>query len=597
MDKKRRKVDNECRLFNQEWGVTYFFVQSGDKALCLICNETVAVLKEYNIRRHYETKHKSTYSQFTGVQRSEKFELMQHGLVSPQVPQRKTENESVTMASYKVAYALAKKGKPFTDGELIKDCLMEVVAELCPEKMNLFKQISLAPNTIARRIEDIGCNIVKQIAEKARNFHQYSIALDESDACDASQLLVFIRGVDSDFNVTQELASVHSMHGTVTGEDIFKYVEKTLLEYHLEWNKLKCVTIDGGKNISGVKKCLVEQIAKAAEVGGFSKPMFLHCVIHQLALCGKHVDMSCVLKPVVSIVNYIKSHGPNHHHFHEFLKETDSEFADLSYYIAVRWLSYGKVLSQFFQLREEIKSFLEEKNRPEPLLSKTDWLWKLAFLVDLIGHMNQLCLKLQGETNLVTDVFLHVMAFRAKLMQFERELQSQNLDHFPYAAKFYEESQAEFPSSFAKDIIVDFQKQFHERFSDLDGKADEIKMFQNPFECDVDTLPSQYQLEIIDLQSDDRLKSKHKEGHLFQFYKSLRSEEFPNLKQLARGYVSIFGTKSFFEQTFSKKYLKSKNRANLSDVHLKSMLIIGSSSLQPQFSKILQLKHQLHHSH
>src|SRR5688572_33331480 len=32
------------------------------KALCLICNDTIAVLKEYNIRRHYESKHSSHYS-------------------------------------------------------------------------------------------------------------------------------------------------------------------------------------------------------------------------------------------------------------------------------------------------------------------------------------------------------------------------------------------------------------------------------------------------------------------------------------------------------------------------------------------------------
>lgn len=86
----------------------------------------------------------------------------------------------------------------------------------------------------------------------------YSLTLDEStDACDASQLLVFICGVNSEFDVTQELASVHSMHSTVTGEDIFKELQKTVTKYNLEWSKLQCVTIDEGKNMSGVKKGLV----------------------------------------------------------------------------------------------------------------------------------------------------------------------------------------------------------------------------------------------------------------------------------------------------------------------------------------------------
>ena len=137
--------------------------------------------------------------------------------------------------------------------------------------------------------------------------------MDEStDVCDTSQLLVFIRGVDSEFNVTQELASVHSMHTTTTGEDIFNEVSKTMTEYNLEWKQVQCVTIDGGKNMSGTKKGLVGQITTACEVGGFLKPIFLHCLIHQQALCLKYVDMSCVMKPVVSVVNSIRSHALNH---------------------------------------------------------------------------------------------------------------------------------------------------------------------------------------------------------------------------------------------------------------------------------------------
>ena len=62
---------------------------------------------------------------------------------------KKSENETSTRASYKVAYALAKKGKPFTDGSIIKECIVEAAGEVCPEKVNLFKMISLGSNTVA----------------------------------------------------------------------------------------------------------------------------------------------------------------------------------------------------------------------------------------------------------------------------------------------------------------------------------------------------------------------------------------------------------------------------------------------------------------
>lgn len=54
---KKRKVDKECRVFNKEWTTKYFFTEHRSSAVCLICQETVAVFKEYNISRHFATKH------------------------------------------------------------------------------------------------------------------------------------------------------------------------------------------------------------------------------------------------------------------------------------------------------------------------------------------------------------------------------------------------------------------------------------------------------------------------------------------------------------------------------------------------------------
>ena len=56
----KRKIDCENRVFNEEWTDKYVFIMPSfvnAKPLCLICNESVSVLKEYNIRRHHESKH------------------------------------------------------------------------------------------------------------------------------------------------------------------------------------------------------------------------------------------------------------------------------------------------------------------------------------------------------------------------------------------------------------------------------------------------------------------------------------------------------------------------------------------------------------
>ena len=68
-----------------------------------------------------------------------------------------------------------------------------------------------------------------QIREKAKNLLWYSMALDKSiDLSSTSQLLVYIRGVNLDFQITEELASAGTTHGTTTGKDIFTEVQNNV---------------------------------------------------------------------------------------------------------------------------------------------------------------------------------------------------------------------------------------------------------------------------------------------------------------------------------------------------------------------------------
>ena len=54
---KKIKVYSECWAFNKEWTAKYFFTEVRSKAVCLICQETPAVFKEYNISHYFSTKH------------------------------------------------------------------------------------------------------------------------------------------------------------------------------------------------------------------------------------------------------------------------------------------------------------------------------------------------------------------------------------------------------------------------------------------------------------------------------------------------------------------------------------------------------------
>lgn len=69
--------------------------------------------------------------------------------------------------------------------------------------------------------------------EKARYLLRYSMELDESTYLSSTlQLLVFIRDVNEDFHITEEMASVCSNQGTTTGKYIFIEVEEILQNYN-----------------------------------------------------------------------------------------------------------------------------------------------------------------------------------------------------------------------------------------------------------------------------------------------------------------------------------------------------------------------------
>ncbi|XP_027136159.1 extracellular calcium-sensing receptor-like [Larimichthys crocea] len=53
---KKRRVDTECRIFQEKFTNSYFFTEMNGKTMCLVCMQQVAVLKEYNLKHHYESR-------------------------------------------------------------------------------------------------------------------------------------------------------------------------------------------------------------------------------------------------------------------------------------------------------------------------------------------------------------------------------------------------------------------------------------------------------------------------------------------------------------------------------------------------------------
>ena len=220
---KKRKVDSECRIFKPSWTLDYFVTELQSSIICLVYQEKIAVFKEYNVKRHYQTKHADQFDhghRITGQARIDRVAALKKKIEGQQsfFKVAGQSSEAATKISFKVSEAIAKWGKLLSDGEFVKDCLGIFASVACPDKQEMVDKTSLSHQTVARRVDELSTNIKKTLSDQLHTCQCYSLGLDEStDVSDTAQLAIIVRGVTSDFEVVEELLDVCPMKGTTKG--------------------------------------------------------------------------------------------------------------------------------------------------------------------------------------------------------------------------------------------------------------------------------------------------------------------------------------------------------------------------------------------
>lgn len=173
----------------------------GKKAVCLICLAGVAVFKEYDLKRHFETKHGQ--SELDLNLSEHELEQKTNAMITKLIHQQGVFNklssmqEDATKASFMLSYNISKRNKPFSHAEFVKECIIDAVSVLCSEVKSKVGAISLSRRTVVCRIDAISKNLLEQLIVASGQFEWYSLALDEStNIQDTAQLLIFIRGVN-----------------------------------------------------------------------------------------------------------------------------------------------------------------------------------------------------------------------------------------------------------------------------------------------------------------------------------------------------------------------------------------------------------------
>lgn len=104
---------------------------------------------------------------------------------------------------------------------------------------------------------------------------------------------------------------------------------------------------------------------------------------------------------------------------------------------------------------------------------------------------------------------------------------------------------------------------------------------QPPFLVDAEEVEDSVQLELIEMQCDDSLKSQHQLLSLPDFYQSLDNAKFPLMRCHAKRMMSLFGSTYICEQTFS---LLNQNKSRLRS---RWLIAISMKSFVPQPSNFL----------
>nr|XP_025720486.1 general transcription factor II-I repeat domain-containing protein 2 isoform X3 [Callorhinus ursinus] len=532
----KRKIDQEGRVFQEKWERAYFFVEVQNIPTCLICKQSMSVSKEYNLRRHYQTNHSKHYDQYTEKMRDEKLHELKKGL-------RK--------------YLLGSS---------------EIVG---PEQKQAFANVSPNETAAVQPIEDMAGNLWEKLREKIKSFVAYSIAIDEiTDINNTTQLAIFIRGVDENFDVSEELLDTVPMTGTKSGNEIFLRVEKSLKKFNIDWSKLVSVASTGTPAMVDVNDGLVTKLkSKVAMICKDSDLKSVCCIIHPESLCAQKLKMDHVMSVVVNSVNWICSRGLNHSEFTTLLYELDSQYGSLLYYTEIKWLSRGLVLKRFFESLEEIDSFMSSRGKPLPQLSSQDWIRDLAFLVDMTMHLNTLNISLQGHSQVVTQMYDLIRAFLAKLCLWETHLARNNLAHFP-TLKSVSRNESDGLNYIPK--IVELKTEFQKRLSDFKLYESDLTLFSSPFSVKIENVHEALQMEVIDLQCNTVLKTKYDKVGVPEFYKYLWSS-YPKYRIHCAKILSMFGSTYICEQLFSiMKLSKTKYCSQLKDSQWDSMLHIAT---------------------
>ena len=310
---------------------------------------------------------------------------------------------------------------------------------------------------------------------------------------------------------------------------------------------------------------------------------------HREALVAKTLatELNSVLDMVVKIVNYIKMRPLKRRLFRKLCASVEAQHFTLIQHTQVRWLSKGKVVSRFYELREELLTLRLQENLKEfaECLSDEHWCSKSAYLADIFYELlNLLNSGMQGRNENILPSTDKIIAFEKKLAIWKKPIAAGNLAMFPSTPK----SNCPKIAPLLLNHLDTLQKNLDKYFPSI--SIDQYDWVRNPF-VEFELSEGQFTLteELVSNSSDRTLKLKHSKLSLNAFW-LLVEKEYPAIAQKALRLLLLFSTSYLCEFEFlALTTIKHKKRAQFLSVE--DELRVCLSKTRPDLKELYK-KHQ-----
>ena len=261
-------------------------------------------------------------------------------------------------------------------------------------------------------------------------------------------------------------------------------------------------------------------------------------------------------------------------------------------------MSKGNVINRVFEMKDEIKLFLEIQERKDIVVHFEDEAWNkmVTYLADIFDQLNKLNLRIQGRGTHVLIFQDSLRAFVSKLLNWRRKTKLGNIAMFEKLCGVTDESQIQL-DQFLKDEITEhlqsLENEFERSFPELSQEQEAL--VRNPFctELDVSSIQDDIQDEFLDLRNDSSARDLFMVKSVTQFW-CITYQSYTKVSMIALRVLVPFASTYLWEAGFSTLVnIKTKNRNRL-DVGDDMRLALTNA--RPRISKLAaQLQHQASH--